>query len=376
MKIKTKLILLTMTSVTVSLFVLVLILVKMLPLYDQGIAQDINNLFTIPSATLTLTIDDITNFQERFKLVVGTSIVIILSVCLVLTNSLIKKLLQPIGLLRAGADRINQNNLSEPIIYNRDDEFKEVCITFNDMQTHLLQERVKLAEYEKARIDMIAGISHDLRTPLTSVKGYIKGIRDGVANTPEKQKEYLEIAYKKTDELDSMLTRLFNISKLKSGNLLIRKEKFELRALLNEYTQELMSSYTNIKIDVVSEKKHYIEADIEQICQLFSNLVTNAIKYSKTENLKITITLKTFGDSVKIIFADNGVGVPESQLNDLFKQFWRGDKSRSSSNPKGSGLGLYIVESIIEAHNGSCKAYNKNGLTIEMVLPSVSKGEY
>lgn len=131
----------------------------------------------------------------------------------------IKRLLRPVNALTDAARRVEEGDLSTPVDYQGRDEFTSVCAAFDHMQRHLLQEREKNALYEQARTDLVAGISHDLRTPLTSVKGYIKGLRDGVAQTPERQRQYLDIAYRKACDMDVLLQRLFYFSRLETGNL-------------------------------------------------------------------------------------------------------------------------------------------------------------
>lgn len=131
----------------------------------------------------------------------------------------LRQIMRPVNALTAGAKRVEQGDLSTPVAYQGRDEFTSVCAAFDQMQRHLLEEREKNAAYERARTDLVAGISHDLRTPLTSVKGYIKGMRDGVANTPEKQERYLDIAYRKSCDMERLLQRLLYFSRLETGNL-------------------------------------------------------------------------------------------------------------------------------------------------------------
>lgn len=131
----------------------------------------------------------------------------------------LRQIMRPVNALTAGAKRVEQGDLSTPVAYQGRDEFTSVCAAFDQMQRHLLEEREKNAAYERARTDLVAGISHDLRTPLTSVKGYIKGMRDGVANTPEKQERYLDIAYRKSCDMERLLQRLLYFSRLETGNM-------------------------------------------------------------------------------------------------------------------------------------------------------------
>ena len=134
------------------------------------------------------------------------------------TKMMIKKIMKPVDELKLAAKRINDGNLEQAISYGEADEFGEVCDTFNIMQQHLKEGMEKNASYEKARTEMISGISHDLRTPLTSVKAFIKGMLDGVAATPEKQEQYLKISYQKACDMELLLQKLFFFSKCLYGN--------------------------------------------------------------------------------------------------------------------------------------------------------------
>ena len=126
------------------------------------------------------------------------------------------------------ASRIESGDLTQPVVYLRDDEFRNVCDSFNQMQRHLKEGMEQNAAYEKARTEMISGISHDLRTPLTSVKGYIKGLQDGVANTEEKRRQYLDIAYSCACDMEGLLAKLFYYSKLETGNMPFYKQKTDM----------------------------------------------------------------------------------------------------------------------------------------------------
>ena len=141
-------------------------------------------------------------------------ITVILLLSQLFTRKMVWRILSPLNALADGAKRIENGDLSKPIVYTGKDEFASVCTAFNHMQEHLMHEREKTAAYERARRDLITGISHDLRTPLTSVKGYIKGLRDGVANTPEKREQYLSIAYEKACDIDVLMEKLFYFSNL------------------------------------------------------------------------------------------------------------------------------------------------------------------
>ena len=141
-------------------------------------------------------------------------ILVLVGVSQIFTRNLASYIIKPLDALNEGAQRIQKNDLSTDILYVGDAEFEQVCTAFNSMQGHLLEEQEKNRKYEKARTDMIAGISHDLRTPLTAIKGTIKALLDGIAATPEKQQKFLTAAYRRTGEMDALLNQLFYVSRL------------------------------------------------------------------------------------------------------------------------------------------------------------------
>ena len=291
---------------------------------------------------------------------------------MIFTHYQVRQILRPVNALVQAAKRVEEGDLSTPVAYRGEDEFAGVCAAFDHMQQHLLEEREKNAHYEQARTDLVAGISHDLRTPLTSVKGYLKGMRDGVANTPEKREQYLEVAYRKSCEMERLLQRLFYFSKLETGNLPLFLSDADLgdfvAQFVREARQELAPSGGQVALRG-APAPHPVRIDPEQLLRVLNNLKDNAVRYSGASPLVLTLTVWRQRDRECIRFADNGQGVPEDQLPHLFEQFWRGDQARSSRGGEGSGLGLYIVKHIVEAHGGSIQARNDHGLVFEIALP-------
>ncbi|MBQ2650815.1 MAG: HAMP domain-containing histidine kinase, partial [Clostridia bacterium] len=307
-----------------------------------------------------------------FLIIGAAAIVIILPITSLFTRQLLKYITRPLTALISAAYRVEKGDLSTPIEHQGSDEFKTVCDSFDHMQQHLKDERDKNAAYEKARTDMISGISHDLRTPLTSVKGYIKGIRDGIANTPEKQQRYLQTAYTKADQMDTLLENLFFYSKLETGNLPMNMKPLDLTDLVRNFVSDTSLDPNMQQVTLTAhfkEKAHMVLADAEQLRRILNNLTENAVKYAQAESLCISINIEREGDQEVITFADNGVGVAPDKLNNLFEQFWRGDSARMSGKGS-SGLGLYIVKHIIDIHGGSITARSENGLQLIIRLPA------
>jgi signal transduction histidine kinase len=311
-------------------------------------------------------------FIIDFILIGLATIFILIGISQLFTTRLVKRIMKPVNSLINASKRIEEGNLKESIVYRGYDEFETVCTSFNQMQQHLLEEQEQIASYEKARTDMVSGISHDLRTPLTSVKGYIKGLKDGVAATPEKQMQYLDIAYGKACEMDVLLQRLFYFSKMETGNMPFYKKVINFNEFINSFV-DLCRNDLEAKGVTISYhstiKSSMVSVDIEQIQRVFTNLIENSLRYANTNELKINFSLTQENDWDVIEISDNGNGVEADKLPHLFEQFYRGDESRSSKNSDGNGLGLYIAKYIVEAHNGTITAQNDNGLKIIIKLP-------
>ena len=231
---------------------------------------------------------------------------------------------------------------------------------------------------ETIRGNILRAVSHDLRTPLTSVKGYIKGMRDGVANTPEKQERYLDIAYRKSCDMERLLQRLLYFSRLETGNLPMFPVEDDLGAFAGRFAreagEELAASGGQVNFHPAEEPLP-VRLDQEQLLRVLNNLKENAQRYAGAEPLVLDISVKREGERACLRFADNGQGVPEDQLPHLFQQFWRGDQARRSQGGEGSGLGLYIVKYVVEAHGGTVTAENDGGLAFTISLPLRTESE-
>lgn len=285
------------------------------------------------------------------------------------TKKLVSHMMEPLNALSDGARRIRNHDLTQDIAYSGDMEFENVCHSFNEMREAILDGQEKNRKYEKARTDMIAGISHDLRTPLTAIRGTIKALLDGVASTPEKQKKFLETAYRRTGDMDILLNQLFYLSKLETGNMPLNLITIEISDFIGNYVKGKRELLENEAIEIIADMKGvsgYVSVDPEQMQRVFDNLLENSRKYGEVTLLKIRIALERTKEGFSICFSDNGVGVAEEKLPFLFDEFYRIDESRNKK--EGNGLGLYIVRYLIEAMGGSVRAANADGLAVYMEL--------
>ena len=299
-------------------------------------------------------------------------ILALVGVSQVFTRNLSKHIMEPLDALDEGARRMQENDLTQDILYVGDAEFEKVCTTFNNMQEHILEEQEKNRRYEQARTDMIAGISHDLRTPLTAIKGSIKAMLDGVAATPQMQQKFLNAAYRRTGEMDVLLNQLFYLSKLETGNMLLDIREINMTDFLARYVygkQEVLNPEEAELHAVLQERAYFAMIDPEQMQRILDNLVENSVKYSEKSPVHVEISLKSEGEKLHLKVSDDGSGVDEEKLSHIFEEFYRGDESRNKK--EGNGLGLYIVKYLVEAMRGTVHAYNDNGLVIEMELPLI-----
>lgn len=297
-------------------------------------------------------------------------IIVLVVISQLFTKNLARHIIEPLEALEEGAKRIKENDLTQNIVYSGDLEFENVCGAFNDMQKSILEEQEKNRKYEKARTDMIAGISHDLRTPLTAIKGTIKGLIDGITSTPEQQRKFLEVAYRRTEDMDMLLKQLFYFSGMETGNMPISLQSIEISSFLQHYAevkqQVMETNKCKIMVDT-NEITARVAIDPEQFQRILDNLLENSRKYGETTPLRTEILLEKTPKGVTICFRDNGVGVPEEKLPFIFDEFYRGDESRNKK--EGNGLGLYIVKYLMEAMGGNVHAENEDGLAVYLELP-------
>lgn len=300
----------------------------------------------------------------------------LLLISLYFTRRLSIHIMHPLNELEAGAIRIQNNELTQDIVYSGEAEFENVCRTFNNMQADILAEQEKNRKYEQARTDMIAGISHDLRTPLTAIRGSLKGLLDGVAMTAEQKSRFLNAAYRRTGDMDVLLNQLFYLSKLETGNMPLTIQDVDIGTFIQDYVdakkQQIINEHIEITADIENVQS-LVQADPEQLWRILDNLVENSRKYADVSLLKINIKLSAIKGGVRLSVSDNGNGVPEDKLPYLFDEFYRVDESRNKK--EGNGLGLYIVKYLTQAMGGAVWAENNHGFCVCIELKEEIHGQ-
>ncbi|MBC1564611.1 HAMP domain-containing histidine kinase [Listeria booriae] len=274
-----------------------------------------------------------------------------------------KSVIQPILHLKEGAEKIEAGNLDFEMEKTKGkNEIATLISTFEKMRIRLKKSLEVQEQYENNRKELLSNISHDLKTPITSIVGYIEGIQDGVANTPEKQAKYLEIAHTKAKDMNALIDELFLFSKLDLHKEPFYMRSVDLNALLAQIAEESEFSFPDAQISLtVPDEKLMTNADREKLKRVFENLIHNSMKYMDKTQAKITIQLEKQQDMAIITFGDNGKGIPDANLNAIFDRFYREEQSRNS-NTGGSGLGLSIAKQIVEEHQGRIWATSELGV--------------
>lgn len=273
---------------------------------------------------------------------------------------------------------ISEGNLDFEIDYNGDDEISDVIDNFEDMRRKLLLSNEKQKKYEENRKELLAGIGHDLSTPLTSIKGYVSGLLDGVADSPEKQEKYLKTIYTTAEEMDRLVSDVFLFSKLDVDKVPFEFEKIDIGSYLEACSEELKFTFEKDKLLVSFSNRlmfpKMVFIDRSQFARVLLNIAKNSVKYKKEEVASLHIDVSCVNsdstEMVKITLKDNGIGVPEELTGKIFETFYRNDPARTDTS-SGSGLGLAIAKQIVNRHCGSITAESiiGEGLSIIITLP-------
>ena len=314
-----------------------------------------------------------------FKLtlcICGAGVLLLILATVVLTNiyltrSLFRHIAAPLDALTEGVGRIRDGNLDTPIAYDTPDEFKAACDAVDEMAARLKAslEEQQLAQQKKQ--ELIAGMSHDLKSPLTSIRAYTEALLDGVAKDEAAKQRYLQTIHAKEMDIESMVNRLFAFAKLDMREYPAQLAPLPLRQTIRELTDEWDAEGIEIRTQIPPGMR--VTADRELLRRITANLLENSRKYAGSEPVHVQISAVLSGKMAEITFSDDGLGVPAAQLPRLFDAFYRGDAARTAPC-EGSGLGLAVVKKAAEEMGGSVRAENgaSGGLEIIVALP-VSK---
>ena len=270
----------------------------------------------------------------------------------------------PLSKLQKAARNIKEGNLDFEIRADADDEIGQLCQDFDEMRQRLKANAEEQQETERENKELISNISHDLKTPITAIKGYVEGIMDGVADTPEKMDRYIKTIYNKANEMDLLINELTLYAKIDSNR--IPYDFTTISAIeyfgdcADDLAIELESKGTEFEYGNYIDEDSKIIVDPEQMRRVINNIVSNSVKYMDKPQGHITMNLRDVGDFVQVELGDNARGIAAKDLPYVFDRFYRADASRNSSKG-GSGIGLSIVKKIVEEHGGKIWATSVEG---------------
>jgi len=289
------------------------------------------------------------------------------------THRITKTITRPLELLIEGVRQIQENNLAYRIDYAGKDEFRPICDAFNGMAERLETSAARRQKDEANRRELIAGISHDLRTPLTSIRGSLEGIETGVASSPEMREKYLAIVKNKTAAMEHIIEQLFLFSKLDMDEFPLDIRLTDIALAVGDMIEDSLSEYAAkglaIKLAQMPRSVH-VFADVIMLRNVIINILENSVRYKAKERAQVEISVAVENDAVLLRLTDNGPGVSAEMLPKLFDVFYRADPSRSR---QGTGLGLAISAKIVERMGGSIRAElsETGGLATVISLPAV-----
>ena len=303
-------------------------------------------------------------------------IILILAITSLILNLWIySSIIKPVNKLKLATDNIKEGNFDFEMPKVPDNEIGDVCKDFEEMRLILKKSSEDKLQSDKEEKELIRNISHDLKTPLTAIKGYVEGIMDGVADTPEKMDRYIKTVYNKANDMNVLINELSLYSKIDSNIIPYNFEKININSYFKDCVDEIgadleqrgmMFSYRNYCAANVM-----VTADPEQLKRVINNIINNACKYNNKAKGKVGITLTEYDRKVQVAIKDNGIGISKEDLPHIFRRTYRADMSRNSAG--GSGLGLSICKKIIEEHGGEIWAESKlrAGTTIFFTLNKV-----
>lgn len=297
-------------------------------------------------------------------LLISVLMILVLTACM-LTIWVYTSLINPIKKLQIAAQSIKEGNLDFTVEVESKDEIGELCKNFEEMRQRLKDSAEEKLASEKENRALISNIAHDLKTPITAVKGYAEGIIDGVADTKEKQEKYIRTIYNKANEMDILLNELTLYSKIDTNRIPYNFAKLNVSAYFGDCIEELGLDLEAKNIGLAyfnyADESVQIIADPEQLKRVINNIVGNSVKYLDKPKGLINIRIKDVGDFIQVEIEDNGRGIAARDLPYIFDRFYRADASRNSATG-GSGIGLSIVKKIIEDHGGKIWATSKESM--------------
>lgn len=340
---------------------------------SQHLIKQIDFLFPDNSEGSAFIVSRVDDFLPEVKSMVMemffTSIAILLLAGMLLTMWIYRSILRPLGKLQVATKKIRDGNLDFTLDVENDDEIGLLCQDFEEMRIRLKESQEEKIQYDKENKELISNIAHDLKTPITAIKGYSEGIMDGVASSPERLDRYIRTIYNKANDMDRLIDELTFYSKIDTNKIPYTYSKINVTQYFKDCVEEVGLDMESKGIELgyfnYADEDVMVIADAEQMRRVINNIIGNSVKYLDKKKGIINIRIKDVGDFIEIEIEDNGKGIAAKDLPNIFDRFYRADSSRNSSKG-GSGIGLSIVRKIIEDHGGRIWATSKEGIGTEI----------
>ena len=328
---------------------------------NMGIRKFLMEVLDDPQITMIVESKFMRYFWGDMMLVI---VVILILIAILMKQFIQTGLVKPMREMNAAMQHIAAGDMDYKITNCYSGEVGEVFHNYEDMRRKLKESMEKTIDNEKKNRELVSNISHDLKTPITSIKGYVEGIMDGVADTPEKMDRYIKTIYNKANDMDRLINELTVYSHIDANRIPYNFHQINVAEYFNDCVEEvgLDLESKNIKLDFTNLVPSQTEviADPEQMRRVINNIIGNSVKYLDKEEGIIEIRILDEIDSIRIEIEDNGKGINQKDLPNIFERFYRTDASRNSKQG-GSGIGLSIVKKIIEDHGGYIWATSKEG---------------
>ncbi|SCX04608.1 Signal transduction histidine kinase [Lachnospiraceae bacterium YSD2013] len=295
-----------------------------------------------------------------------TFFIIMLFIAAGLTRWIARGVFNPVNDLKIGMQQIADGNFDYVLDSNMTGEIGELYHNYEDMRLRLKESAEESIQNEAKNRELITNISHDLKTPITAIKGYVEGIMDGVCCTPEKMDKYIKTIYNKANDMDRLINELTIYSRIDANRIPYTFLRLNVREFFDDCIEEvgldLESKHIELNYSNMVAEDTRVIADPEQLKRVINNIISNSVKYMDKEKEKaiINFSIVDEGDAIKVEIEDNGRGIAAKDLPNIFERFFRSDSSRNSAKG-GSGIGLSIVKKIVEDHGGYIWATSKEG---------------
>lgn len=291
-------------------------------------------------------------------------LLILIFTSIMLTQWIHKSVFSPIDRLNVAMQKIKDGNFDYALQTEGEGEIGELYRNYEDMRLRLKESTEEKKENETRNRELISNISHDLKTPITAIKGYVEGIMDGVADTPEKVDKYVKTIYNKANDMDRLINELTTYSGIDSNRIPYNFHRINVADYFGDCVEEvgldLDSKNIRLNYSNLVDTDTIVIADPEQMKKVINNIISNSVKYMDKPQGSIDIRILDETDAIRVEIEDNGKGIAQKDLQKIFERFYRTDASRNSAQG-GSGIGLSIVKKIIEDHGGYIWATSREG---------------